>query len=373
MTIKYASFFFAPAVLVATTQAQVQVDYGGPVTSGSITSATQVVRYLMNGQAGDVVRLAFASENSGWPNFTYYHQIDVSDAAGPVATVSGYGLATFTLQTSGLYSVKVKAINNASTGWYAFYVNRLNNPVGADRIAFDWQMQGGVGAATEYACYTIHGAAGASAELALRSEDSGWPNYTPYHYAELLDAQGNSVATVTGNAAQKPFSFPHTGVFTLYVGARDQQARGWFTASVVCTAWPFSPCDTQSYSGNYGQGFSGGGTVPTLTAATEPRIGAVTQIDVGNAYTQPATAVLLLSHRAASFASAFGGTLLLADPILFATVNLPAAPATQQVVLPWPNEQLLVGLGIGAQSIVIDPATPGQLAFSPGLLMVLGQ
>ena len=142
---------------------------------------------------------------------------------------------------------------------------------------------------------------------------------------------------------------------------------------VECKSRPGTPCDTTPHSSNYGKGWAGTNGVPTLTASAPPKLGTVTGLTVGNSYGQPTTGYVLFSIDALNqVIPAFGGTLLVAQPIVIVPIALP--PGGQNFPLPIPNDPLfLSGLGIAVQALVDDPgAKTGKLAFSRGLVLVLG-
>lgn len=357
--------------LAVTATAQTLVTYGEPARRGTITAANQTHRYLLAGaQQGDTLRIAFASQNSGCCSYYYYHQIDVWQGTTHIGGVQGYGALTVALPSSGYYTLEVRARDNQSTGWYAFALDRLNDPVTAERIAFNWNMGGSITTTAGFAVYTLRASAGGSAVLRFTCQNSGCCSYYYYHFAQIVDSAGNQVATVAGNGST-PVTFPTDGVYTLFVAARDYQSTGWYAVSVDCQSWPLTPCDTVAHSSNYGSGSSGTNGVPTLIASTLPQLGGTLTVDVGNSYGQQTAAFLLIGPGAANVPlPAYGGTLLVAYP----SVTLVALPPNGQAVnFALPNDQILLGIGIAMQSIVADPGVAPGVAFSRGLLVVLGQ
>jgi hypothetical protein len=170
------------------------------------------------------------------------------------------------------------------------------------------------------------------------------------------------------------FTFAATGLYTFYVASRRVEHTGWYSFSLECQSWGFTPCDTVPHSSNYGEGFAGtNGVVPALTAITPPVIGTTCQLHVGNSYGQPTPAIVLLGACRGSASTPFGGTLLVSSPtVLPPFVPLPAAGGS--IGLPIPALQLLQGLSVSLQSVVADPGAmhAAGLSFSRGLLLIFG-
>lgn len=367
------------ALLTAAAAAQIPIRYGEPATSGSITAALQSHRYLlMDARAGDTLRITFASQNSGYPSYYYYHQLQVWDGANAVGSpIVGYGIATITVPRTAIYTIEVRARDGQSTGWYAFKTNRLNDPVGAHRVAFNWHIRGApasqvqIPSRTEFDVYTLHADAGANAVLRFTCQDSGYPSYYYYHYVEIVDAAGTRIADVVGNGGPAQFTFPTAGIYTLVVGARDHQSTGWYAVSVECPSWPAAPCDSVPHASNYGAGWPGTNGVPALTASALARLGQTAVLDVGNSWGQPTTGFLLLGlDYEKRVLSAFDGTLHVLQPTILPPFPIPMGGTRQS--FPIPDDPILTGLGFALQALVVDPGASQGLAFSRGMLLIPG-
>ncbi|MEZ5964517.1 MAG: hypothetical protein R3F56_11775 [Planctomycetota bacterium] len=358
----------AALVLAVSASTQIQVRYGEPARTGTITMANETQRYLLaGGQQGDTLRVSFCSQTTCCPTY-YLHQIDLWQGTTHLGGVQGVGTFTVSLPTTGFYTLEVRARNNQSTGWYAFQLDRLNDPAAADRIAFNWNIQGALAARAEFDVYTLHATAGESALLRFTCQTTCCPTYY-IHFAQLVDAAGTEVAAVAGNGSM-PFTIPATGTYTLFVAARNYESAGWYTVSVDCQSWPFTPCDTVAHASNYGQGSMGTNGVPSLTATAPPRLGQVFPVSVGNSWGQATAAGLLIGPSAANVAvPTYGATLLVAYP---SVVMLALPPAGATVGFPLPNDPLLLGIGVAMQSLVADPNATSGIAFSRGLVVVFG-
>ena len=320
---------------------------------------------------GETLRIAFSSVNSGYPSYSRLHRLDVRNASGAVGTpILGLGTLTVTLPDNGLYIVEVRAINGQSTGWYAFQLDRLDDPAGADRMALDWELEGSIPARAGFAVYTLRAEAGSDAELNLACVNSGYPSYSPLLYAELLDAAGGQVAYVNGSGPTT-FTFGATGVYTLFIAAHNWESTGWYTASLACRSWPFVPCDTVARSSNYASGVAGTNGVPTLTTSAPPVIGTSIDLQIGNCSGTTTTVLLLtgLSSAVDPF-TGYSGNILVAQPTV--TALYPVPPAGTTLTFAIPNSPLLRGLAVPAQTLVIDAGAPFGVALSRGLMVLLG-
>lgn len=378
-------------------QAFYPVSYGDQAWQGTIATAGQIDTFLLGAAPGtpcqqnDILRVTFCSASSGYPSYVQ-HRLDMWDGTTNLGTVQGSGPLTLTLPATNFFRITVRAQNGQWTGWYAFQVDRLNDPVGADRIAFAWNLNGrrsrgtngapvnlaGITRFAEFAVYTLHAEAGSSGTLALSAPDSGYPSYVT-HYAELLDPTGQRLVRVDGTQSAA-VSFPTTDTYVLFVAAQNYTFTGWYRVSVGCQSWPLTMCDGTSadtaFAGNYGAGTPGtNGVVPSLSA-TPPVLGGTFDIAIGNSYAQPAPALLLwgLSANYSTVPSLGNAFLLVGGPSVLDLTPLP--PAGTIRTIPLPDSPFLSGYGIAVQAVVADPAVataPYGAAFSRGLLVLLGR
>jgi hypothetical protein len=384
----------------ASAQAFQTVSYGDCAVQGALTIANQTDTFVLGSaplvpcNQGDLLRITFSSASSGYPSYVR-HTLEVLNNAASIGTIQGEGVLTVQLPSTALYRITVHAQNSSWTGWYAFQVDRLNNPVGADRIAFNWNVNGhrcrnaggtsvnvvGISAAAQFAVYTLHAEAGNSAMLSLSASNSGFPSYTSL-YAELLDPTGTAtsppLARADGVQSVAIGPFPATGIYTLFVAAQDRTYSGTYHVSLICQTLP--SCDGQApgtaYTANYGAGWPGSNqAVPSLTA-TQPVLGSMLGITIGNSYGQPAPALLLFGLSADyGPAPAFGAgaTVLVSGPAVLDLSPLAAGGTTLYYQIP--ADPFLAGIGVALQAVVADPNQPTPpygAAFSRGLLLLLG-
>lgn len=358
----------SPAVGLPAQVFQGFVSYGDQRNGTISQPAQRHLWVLQNVVAGDTLRITFCSQSVCCPR--YLHQMTVTDPqnggsqVGP--TIAGLGVLTVAVPSNGALNINVQAINNTDTGWYAFQVNRLNDPAKADRIALNWQISGSIAATAGFDVYTLSALGGSSATLTFSSQAVCCPRYL--HYAEIVDALGAQVpGAIVNGIGSASFTFPVSGVYTLFVAAENYEDTGWYSASLSCNTWPFTPCGFQPYTGNYGQGWPGTNGVPTLTS-TVPAIGMPLTFSLGNSAGAATQGVLLLGANPASIPTTFGGTLLVQVTTFFGPI--PLLPGGGTYTVPIPTLSALLGFGTAWQSIVVDPGASHTLAFSPGLAVI---
>lgn len=351
-------------------RAQLLVQYGDPVRSGTIAQTGVTHTYLLvNCTAGDIVRFSFCSESCCSGPY-YYHQLDVRQGTTSLGTIIGVGSTAITLPSTGAYSIDVRARNLQSVGWYTFQVDRVIDPVAVKPTAFGWLNAGSIAQPAEFVTYRFSATAGSSAQLAFVSQSccSG-PYY--YHQAEILDPTGTPIAAPVVGIGSPTYALPVTGYYTLLIYARNYQSAGFFTAQLNCQSWPGQPCGGPAWVRNYGTGWPGTLGVPALTASAPPVIGTTISIDVGNSSGQATPCLLLLGTQAASSPLAgYGGNILVGYPTVLSIAALPPAGTGLPVAVP--AAPWLSGWGFTMQSLVFDAgAASGGVAFSRGLALIL--
>jgi Tol biopolymer transport system component len=120
---------------------------------------------------------------------------------------------------------------------------------------------------------------------------------------------------------------------------------------------------------NYGAGFAGSLTVPTLTAVAPPTFGARLELDVSDSSAQTSVAFVAVGVARASIPT-HGGTLLVV-PLLVVPYGIP--PAGVSIFYDVPYDPSYCGLAIDLQAIEIDPGAAFGLSFTDGLELVFGQ
>jgi hypothetical protein len=182
--------------------------------------------------------------------------------------------------------------------------------------------------------------------------------------------QATRLVRVDGNGVSSPFTYPNTGVVTLFIAALDYQRTGWYSGTVSCASWPAIPCDCTAFAANYSSGWPGTNGVPSLTATSLLRLGSTGVVHVGNSYGQSTSGVLLLGTSEAAIATQFGGTILVEAPTVLPIPNLPLNGSS--LPFPIPNNRVLCGIAFALQALVVDPGASHGVAFSRGLIAVIG-
>ncbi|MCA8975186.1 MAG: hypothetical protein KDC98_10710 [Planctomycetes bacterium] len=341
----------------ATAQTILPVHYGDPVVAGAISAANEVDSFIFNGAQGDLVFIVFRSDYD-------HHQLQIRQGTTSVGTtIVARGTLTAVLPNTGPYLIDIEGRNNTWTGGYHFQINRLNDPVGADRMALDWHLRGTITSPSQFELYTIRVAATGDVRFEIASAYD-------HHQVQLIDSSGTPILGAAGTTTSATITVQTTDVYTVVVRGRDPDWTGSYSASLQCRSWPFRKCDDQAFSGNYGPGVAGTLGVPSLTS-NSPGLGTTLSVDIGNSSGQTTTALLLVGRSSdVSSIPSLGGTVLVANPTIIPFMNVPVGGALLNISLP--TDPWLSGLGFAAQSLVIDGGAPAGVAFSRGLAVIPG-
>lgn len=120
---------------------------------------------------------------------------------------------------------------------------------------------------------------------------------------------------------------------------------------------------------DYGAGFPGTLGIPSLTAQTDPVLGANLTVDVANSSGQPTVGLLLVGTQRANLPTRFGGTLLVL-PDLVGPIFFNSGPAT--FVAAVPRDFDLAGAVLDVQAVEVDPGAANGLSFTAGLELTFG-
>jgi hypothetical protein len=121
----------------------------------------------------------------------------------------------------------------------------------------------------------------------------------------------------------------------------------------------------------YGTGHPGTLGVPSLQPTALPVLGTTIGIDMTSASPVPAFAVLGYGWAADSVPSGYGGRILVQVAFVQGFV-LPVPPLVGSAPLSIPLDQSLAGIHVYCQFAHFDAGASHELAFSPGLLLNLG-
>jgi Tol biopolymer transport system component len=121
---------------------------------------------------------------------------------------------------------------------------------------------------------------------------------------------------------------------------------------------------------NYGTGYPGTLGIPTITAASDPYLGAPFSIDVSNSTNAWNLGFLLAGFAQASIPTGLGGTLLV--QIALPLMLFPISPAGASLGATLPADIDLFGTTIDLQAIEFDAGAAHGFSFTDGLELTLG-
>lgn len=120
---------------------------------------------------------------------------------------------------------------------------------------------------------------------------------------------------------------------------------------------------------NYGAGHAGTTGIPSFSASSNPVLGTTPVLQLGNSAGATTAGAIFFGVVQASIPTPFGGTALL-QPLTSVGLVLPTTGG--QLPFPLPLNSTFCGLSVSMQGVVIDGGASSGIAFSPGLLFVLG-
>jgi hypothetical protein len=129
--------------------------------------------------------------------------------------------------------------------------------------------------------------------------------------------------------------------------------------------WVFSPATWS----NYGAGHPGTSGVPALTSSAPPVLGTTPNLLLGNSAGPPTLGAIFFGDTPISVLTPWGGTALVL-PVASIALAVPAGGA--QVPLAIPSDPGLCGFSLYMQAVLVDAGASQSIAFTPGLLFVLG-
>jgi hypothetical protein len=124
---------------------------------------------------------------------------------------------------------------------------------------------------------------------------------------------------------------------------------------------------------NYGTGWPGTNGIPSFTAATDPRLCTIIDVDLANSRGVDTIALLLIGARPCDVPTDYGGHVLVVPVVsstLTFTIPVPAAGLTKPFSLPCSST--LCGHSIYLQALEVDPGASQGFSFTRGLRLLLG-
>jgi Tol biopolymer transport system component len=129
-------------------------------------------------------------------------------------------------------------------------------------------------------------------------------------------------------------------------------------------------CSTPASWSNYGAGLAGTLGVPSFTSRSNPVLGSVLTLDLGNSYGASTVGVLCIGFQRASIRLEWGGDLLLVPMFAF-VIGLPPGGTTGSEDVP--SDLGLCAFAVDLQALEYDPGAAKGVSFTPGLELLLGR
>ena len=142
------------------------------------------------------------------------------------------------------------------------------------------------------------------------------------------------------------------------------------TTGAIGTGCDERPSDCPASWRNYGAGWPGTAGIPALAPSADPVLGTTIDLDVGNSAGVDTVAVVFAGLSAATLATSWDGTLLVA-PSWVVPIALPAAGAALPLEIP--DDPAICGLLGFVQALELDGGASDGVAFTEGLELTLGQ
>jgi hypothetical protein len=121
---------------------------------------------------------------------------------------------------------------------------------------------------------------------------------------------------------------------------------------------------------NYGFGWAGTFSTPTITASAPPVFGTTISLNISNSSGLNTSALLMLGVTEANIPTGKGGSLMLV-PIMFIPLPLPPGGFSLSGTLP-AMDPALCGFEVDFQAIELDAGATKGYAFTDGLALTLG-
>lgn len=129
-------------------------------------------------------------------------------------------------------------------------------------------------------------------------------------------------------------------------------------------------CSAPASWSNFGSGFAGTNGVPSLTARSNPVIGAPVTIDADNSLGAPTFGLLFAGFTQQSLHSGWGGDLLVVPVV---TIYVTFASGADSFTFDIPDDETMCGLTADLQVLEADPGAAQGVSFTPGLELALGR
>lgn len=206
------------------------IDFGALPATGSIDEAAANDCFTFMMMAGDRVR-GRVVETAG--SISAFQEIIRPDGTTFCGTIVGE--QTCLADADGTYTILIKDFGGTSTGDYALYIQRLNNPVGCTPITFSGiPTTGAIDVAAETDCFTFNGLP--DKHIRVRAiATSG----TLAPFKEVMRPDGTTLCSAV--VSEMTCELGAEGTYTILVNDHGGTDSGSYQLTLVCLTQPCGP------------------------------------------------------------------------------------------------------------------------------------
>ncbi len=221
----------------------------GQVSTGTITSPAQTVKYSFSANTGDVIDFAVDTTSgtlnpliqvftsNGTTPFASAENTFIGCEGGPVELNS----VTLPASPGGTYIVWISDCGTTNTGDYSIYAQRTNNPSGAVNLPLDQSVTGTIGSVVQSNTYTLSGTENEVLDFStLATSGILIPRFRLYKPDGSLLSSAENVFTgcAGGELEMNTVTLPETGTYTLLFADCNDVNSGGYTMFVQSTNDP---------------------------------------------------------------------------------------------------------------------------------------
>lgn len=194
----------------------------------------------------------------------------------------------------------------------------------------------------------------------------------------LIDFTSASVVVAAGDVLGLALTSPNPPSTPSYAWWGEAPSSGYAGGQIfIQQTMPLSVWDlafqtwvsSPATMSNYGAGHPGTNGIPNLTSSATPVLGTTPNLLVGNSAGASTIAVIFFGDTPISAPTPWGGTALVFP---FTSIAGVIAPGGSAFPLAIPLDHALCGYTLYMQAIVFDAGASFGIAFTPGLVYVLG-
>jgi hypothetical protein len=210
----------------------------GEVETGSITAAAQTNAYTFGANGLDVFDFTLVTTSGALvPKIQLFNSSGTlisSNNSGAPFGCSGSTVEMNTVQTpaTGTYSVVVSDCSSTNTGDYALYMQRTNNPSGAENLPFGQATSGSIGSVAQSSTYSFSANQNDVVDFTVDTASGSLvPRIRLYNPNGTLNSSNNSGAPFGcsgSNVEMNTVTLPVTGTYTVLVADCSDTNTGGF-------------------------------------------------------------------------------------------------------------------------------------------------